>query len=159
METIHSRPDLEQEKNTDHAEKDAALLEFMTEFRQSQSSMEELQHTMEKYPGLLSGEHYWRTISKNGQDFSASAEVDELQNQVIAFSSISNASEILCAINLHQGEHIPVYVTLDDNLHPSGSKMYCLYASANSPAELNVEDRNGKAVRLTIPPRALVIYG
>ncbi|HWV28735.1 MAG TPA: hypothetical protein VN038_03735, partial [Dyadobacter sp.] len=78
--------------------------------------------------------------------------------QVIAWSRISGDHEILCAMNLDQEKYACVYATVDDVMHPVDRSMKCLFASDLSPAELNIEVRNGKAIRLTIPPHALVIY-
>jgi hypothetical protein len=139
-------------------EKPTAFQDFLTGFQLNSGSMEAFQLLIEKQPELLLGEHYWRTVSKNGADFAFPTTSGSSSN-VVAFSRISNEKEILCAINLSVQKEAVVYVTLDDNLHSSGSRMACLFASAASPRELNVEDRNGKAVRLTVPPGGLVVYG
>ncbi|NIJ52134.1 alpha amylase C-terminal domain-containing protein [Dyadobacter arcticus] len=139
-------------------QKETALQDFLKAFMHTPASMRELQSLIEQQPDLLLGDHYWRTISQNGIDFNLPSDNDGSIGNLIAFSRISNEREVLCAINLHTQDHTAVYVTLDDSMHLSGSKMNCLYASAASPQELNVEDRNGKAVRLTVPPRGLVIY-
>ncbi|WP_188927965.1 alpha amylase C-terminal domain-containing protein [Dyadobacter endophyticus] len=138
--------------------KDKRFSAFLTAFQLRPDLMKDLQTLIEKRPDLLFGEHHWRTISENGTNFSF-PETGRPHNNVVAFSRILSGREILCAINLHHQDDAIVYVTLDNSLHPSGSRMTCLYASAPSPGELNVEDRNGKAVRLTIPPGSLVVYG
>lgn len=139
-------------------EKQAAFQEILAAHQLAPDSMEALQLLIEKQPELLISDHYWRTVSKNGTDFTITSQNDS-SSGVVAFSRISNEKEMLCAINLSSQEEAAVYVTLDNGLHPSGSRMKCLYASAASPMELNVEDRNGKAVRLTVPAGGLVIYG
>jgi len=63
------------------------------------------------------------------------------------------------AINTDYQNTTIAYVTIDNDLHAIDSKLKCLYASGNSPQELTVEVRNGKAIRLTIAPAGFVIYG
>lgn len=119
--------------------------------------MERLDSLVRKYPTLLSGAFFLRSTSRNGITFSY---LDEQtgDKQVIAWSRILDDHEILCAMNLDQENYAIVYVTVDDMMHPVDSSMKRLFASDLSPAELNIEVRNGKAIRLTIPPQALVIY-
>lgn len=121
------------------------------------SHMERLESLIRKYPTLLSGAFFLRSTSRNGTIFNYPDD-ETGDKQVIAWSRISGDHEILCATNLNQENYAIVYVTVDDLMHPIDSSMKCLFASDLSPAELNIEVRNGKAIRLTIPPHALVIY-
>ncbi|WP_041734741.1 hypothetical protein [Dyadobacter fermentans] len=109
------------------------------------------------YPALISGAFFLRSTSRNGIAFSF-PEDEAGDKKVVAWSRISEGKEFLCAMNLDQEKHAFVYVTVDDTMHLIDSSMRCLFASDLSPAELNIEVRNGKAIRLTIPPHALVIY-
>lgn len=121
------------------------------------SQMERLDLLIQKYPSLLSGAFFLRSTSRNGTDFNfPDGKVGD--REVVAWSRISGDHEILCAMNLAQENYAIVYVTVDDGIHPVDSTMKCLYASDLSPTELNIEVRNGKSIRLTIPPHALVIY-
>ncbi len=121
------------------------------------SQMQRLDSLVRKNPTLLSGAFFLRSTSRNGITFSYPDEQTG-DKQVIAWSRISDDHEILCAMNLDQENYAIVYVTVDDMIHSVDSSMKCLFASDLSPAELNTEVRNGKAIRLTIPPKALVIY-
>lgn len=121
------------------------------------SQMERLESLIRKYPTLLSGAFFLRSTSRNGTIFSYPDD-ETGDKEVIAWSRISNDHEILCAMNLDQENYAIVYVTVDDVMHPLDGSMQCLFASDLSPAKLNIEVRNGKAIRLTIPPHALVIY-
>lgn len=121
------------------------------------SQMERLDSLVRKYPTLLSGAFFLRSTSRNGITFSYPDEQTG-DKRVIAWSRILDDHEILCAMNLDQENYAIVYVTVDDMMHPVDSSMKRLFASDLSPAELNIEVRNGKAIRLTIPPHALVIY-
>jgi len=121
------------------------------------SHMERLDSLIRKYPTLISGAFFLRSTSRNGSTFSYPDE-ETGDKQVIAWSRISGEHEILCAMNLDQENYICVYVTVDEAMHPIDTSMKCLFVSDLSPAEVNVEVRNGKAIRLTIPPQALAIY-
>ncbi|WP_138475263.1 alpha-amylase family glycosyl hydrolase [Dyadobacter bucti] len=107
---------------------------------------------------LRRGRQYLRTTSANGIDFSLPTIFGERMNSIVAWSRIFNDREVLCAINIDPQHETIAYVTIDNDLHPVNSRIRCLYSSKNSPQELNVEVRNGKAVRLTIPPGGFVIY-
>ncbi|CAG5011234.1 hypothetical protein DYBT9275_04909 [Dyadobacter sp. CECT 9275] len=119
--------------------------------------MERLDSSIRMYPALISGAFFLRSTSRNGSIFSYPDEQTGVK-QVIAWSRIFGDHEILCAINLDQEKYAFIYVTVDEAMHPIDTSMKCLFATDLSPAELNIEVRNGKAIRLTIPPYALVIY-
>ncbi|WP_215241182.1 hypothetical protein [Dyadobacter helix] len=121
------------------------------------SQMERLDSSIRMYPALISGAFFLRSTSRNGSIFSYPDEQTGVK-QVIAWSRIFGDHEILCAINLDQEKYAFIYVTVDEAMHPIDTSMKCLFATDLSPAELNIEVRNGKAIRLTIPPYALVIY-
>ncbi|MCE6992494.1 hypothetical protein [Dyadobacter sp. CY323] len=135
-----------------------AIQGFWAAHSQDPSFMESLQLVVREHPALQYGEYHWRTISGNGTDFGLHDIVEDF-TYVIAWSRIFEAKEIVCALNLHQEEQAVVYVTIDKDAQAFNSKLNRLYGPHTVPAELNVEDRNGKAVRLTIPPGSLVIYG
>ncbi|MCF0063768.1 hypothetical protein MUK70_00310 [Dyadobacter chenwenxiniae] len=122
------------------------------------AEMERLNALVQARPILTHGEFYIRATSLNGVDF-VIPETDTLaEHNVIAWSRILDGKEVLCAVNIGEQHHAVLYVTIDNALHEINSRMRCLYASEISPAELNIEVRNGKSIRLTIPPHALVIY-
>jgi hypothetical protein len=133
-----------------------ALSDFLQKWRGNSDLMQHLQSLAEAQPALIHGAHYWRTISENGFDFYDPG--SRAGSPIIAFSRILNGVELLCAINLHEQQQVVFYITLDSTIHDSGSRMRCIYASSPTPPELNVEDRNGKALRLTVPPMTFVIY-
>ena len=121
------------------------------------TQVERLDSLIQKYPALLTGAFFLRPTSRNGTEFTF-PDSEAGDKDLVAWSRISDGHEILCAINLDQQQHAFVYVTVDNQIHPENSTMKCLYASDLSPAELNIEVRNGKSIRLTVPPHALVIY-
>ncbi|WP_138475809.1 hypothetical protein [Dyadobacter bucti] len=123
------------------------------------AQLERLNTLVQTRPILLKGEFYIRATSQNGIDFVFPDPTLLSEHQVIAWSRILDGKEVLCAVNLDEYDLAVRYATIDNALHEVNSSMRCLFASELSPAELNVEERNGKAIRLTIPPRALVIYG
>ncbi|SEJ49331.1 Glycosidase [Dyadobacter koreensis] len=112
-----------------------------------------------KHIPLRRGRQYLRQISGNGTDFGFPVMFGDRMKSIVAWSRIFNDQEILCAFNTDPENELIAYVTIDGTLHTINSRMKCLYASGPSPVEVNVEVRNGKAVRLTIPPSGFVIYG
>ena len=120
--------------------------------------LERLNALVQTRPILRNGEFYLRATSQNGVDFILPDTATPQEHYVIAWSRIQDGKEVLCAVNIHDQHSAVVYATIDNALHEVDSRMRCLYASELSPAELNVEVRNGKSIRLTIPPHALVIY-
>ncbi|KQS27109.1 hypothetical protein ASG33_21505 [Dyadobacter sp. Leaf189] len=142
-----------------NARDQAALSGFFEEYRVRSAEIEALLSLIQKQPALQHGTYHWRAISEDGTDFRLSGLSDEQDTCVLAWSRIFEASEILCVINLHRRKEAVVYVTVDDGLHASGTRMNRMLGPGSIPGELNVEDRNGKSIRLTIPPRGLVMYG
>jgi hypothetical protein len=137
----------------------AALTEFVARYKSNHRQMDSLQEILHRYPSLLTGDYYARSVSDNGIEFSHPDLYGNYYDKVLAWSRISDDKEILCAVNLDQYNSASFYVTIDNDLQEAGTKMYCLFATDNSPKELNVEVRNGKSIRLTIPPGGMVFYG
>lgn len=133
---------------------DSALLSCLQ--RLEATELDYLDSLIDREAALTYGEFYVRTISKHGLYFDSPEAFDM---QVVAWSRILADREILCAINFNLSVHAVFYVTIDNELHPVNTCMKRLYASGSCPSELNVEVRNGRSVRLSIPPGALVIYG
>lgn len=121
------------------------------------AQLERLNDLVQTRPILLHGDFHLRATSQDGLDYILPNTTVPPEHKVIAWSRILEGKEVLCAINLDD-DHAVLFATIDDDLHEVNSRMRCLYASELSPAELNVEVRNGKSIRLTIPPHALVIY-
>lgn len=120
--------------------------------------LEHLDSLIKRYPALVRGNFYLRSTSTDGQCFVFPASTSEGDHDVIAWSRIEHNQELLCAFNLDPVDPAIVYVTVDNDMHLIDGQMQCVFASAPSPAELNIEVRNGKAIRVTIPPHALVVY-
>jgi glycosidase len=107
---------------------------------------------------LRRGRQYLRPISGDGVNFGLPVLMGSKMNSIVAWSRIFNDQEILCAFNTDIENETIAYVTIDSELHVNDSKVKCLYASAPCPPEINVENRNGKSVRLTVPAGGFVIY-
>ena len=111
-----------------------------------------------KQIALRRGRQYLRPISGDGVNFGLPVLMGNKMNSIVAWSRIFNDQEILCAFNTDIEHETIAYVTIDSELHVNDSKIKCLYASAPCPPEINIENRNGKSVRLTLPPGGFVIY-
>ena len=107
---------------------------------------------------LRRGRQYLRQISGNGIEFGFPTLWRDRMNSIIAWSRIFNEREVVCAINTDPDVETVAYVTIDNDLHAIGTKLRLLYSTGICPFELNVEARNGRAIRLTVPPSGFVIY-
>jgi hypothetical protein len=134
------------------------MLRWILAFSGRFAEMEKLNSVIRQNKVLQTGKQFLRPTSENGVDFHFPTD-DIPRNPIFAWSIILDEKEILCGVNLNPGKEEIAYVTVDNDLHAIDSKMKNLYASATCPSELNIEERNGKAIRLTIPPYGLVVYG
>ncbi|GLU53284.1 alpha-amylase family glycosyl hydrolase [Dyadobacter frigoris] len=132
---------------------------FFNEENQWFSEIAKIVKIRKEHLALRRGRQYLRQISGNGTEFGYPALMGDRMNSIVAWSRICDDKEILCAFNTDQQNETIAYVTIDESLHEIDSHLKCLYASGVSPVQVNVETRNGKAVRLTIPPAGFVIYG
>jgi glycosidase len=110
-------------------------------------------------PALRRGRQYLRQISGNGHDFGFPAAIYGGQiRSIIAWSRILYDQEVLCAFNNDPSNQQEAWITIDAGLHQSGDKLECLYRSDDAQALLKIEDHNGHAVKLTLPPGGFAIY-
>lgn len=109
---------------------------------------------------LRRGRQYLRPISGDGEHFGLPEMVGGQIRSVVPWSRLFNDSEILCALNTDIASARTAWVTLDNSLHAAGGRLTCLYST--DPAQIGtsaaIENRNGKAVLLTVPAHGFVIY-
>ena len=111
---------------------------------------------------LRRGRQYPRETSFFGRPFA-----NPRAGELVAWSRILFAQEVLIALNSHGTESRGALITVDASLHPAGSSMTFLYNGAWSDAELRlapqnqtvpVQNNNGRAiVRIDLPPAGMVI--
>jgi hypothetical protein len=79
---------------------------------------------------------------------------------VVPWSRLFNGQEVLCAINTDPDQPRTAWVTIDHGLHDAGQELRCVYSTdlAQRGTSLTVEERNGKAVHLSVPPAGVVVY-
>lgn len=109
---------------------------------------------------LRRGRQYLREISGNGTDFGLPAMIGGRIRSVVPWSRILDRAEVVCAVNTDRDEARTAWVTIDDGLHRAGEHLTCLYSTdaAQIGTTVAVEERNGKAVSLTVPAAGFVIY-
>lgn len=114
-----------------------------------------------KHLALRRGRQYLRQISGDGVNFGLPEMLGGAIRSVVPWSRILNDVELLCAINTNADQSTTAWVTIDNRLHATGSTLTRLFSTneAIGLAEVTVEARNGKAVRLTVPPAGFVVYG
>jgi glycosidase len=106
------------------------------------------------------GRQYLREISGNGVDFGVPRMIGGRLLSVVPWSRLFNGREVLLAINTNFDAEETAWVTVDDRLHQAGSRLVCAYSSngAQIGQQVIVEARNGKAVRISVPPAGVVIF-
>ncbi len=109
---------------------------------------------------LRRGRQYLREISGNGTDFGLPAMIGKEIRSVVPWSRVLDAQEIVVAINTDYNETRTAWVTIDNRLHEAGATLRCLYSSDASAigSTVEVEGRNGKAVKVSVPAAGCVIY-
>lgn len=113
-----------------------------------------------KYLALRNGRQYLRQISANGKDFGYPRLIGGRMKSVVAWSRILADQEMLCAINTDTEENVSVWVTVDAKLHKKGDILKCVYDSSDRgvKSEVEVDEKNGKAVMLSVPPAGFVVF-
>jgi glycosidase len=112
---------------------------------------------------LRRGRQYLRQISATGEDgtFGYPHLIGNSMLSVVPWSRIFDKHEIILAINTDVDADRSAWVTIDYKLHQENSAfLTCIYStdSAQINSTCNIEARNGKAVRLTVPAGGFVIY-
>jgi glycosidase len=112
-------------------------------------------------PALRRGRQYLREISGDGEHFGPPTLLGGELRSVVPWSRIFADHEVLAAINTDPDNSRTAWVTVEDTLHAEGATLTCRYSTdrAQEGQALQVERRNGKAVRLVVPSAGFVIYG
>jgi hypothetical protein len=109
---------------------------------------------------LRRGRQYLRPISGDGVDFGLPEMVGGELRSLVPWSRIFVDEELLLAINTDPDAPATAWVTIDDGLHEAGSSLRCLHSSdaGQIGQTAEVEARNGKAVRITLPPAGFAVF-
>jgi glycosidase len=111
-------------------------------------------------PALRRGRQYLREISGDGVNFGLPRPIGGPMRSIVPWSRIFADREVLAAINTDPLLPRTAWVTVDAGLQPAGATLTCRYSTdpAQEGLAVQVETRNGRAVRLTVPPAGFVIY-
>lgn len=109
---------------------------------------------------LRLGRQYLRQISGNGEDFGYPHLLGGQMRSLVPWSRLFDNRELLLAINTDPDNALTAWVTIDDSLHRAGDRLTCIYATdaALVGRTVDIEARNGKAVRITVPAAGFVVY-
>jgi glycosidase len=109
---------------------------------------------------LRRGRQYLRPISGDGENFGLPHIIGHEMRSVIPWSRIFNDHEVMLAINTDYYQPKTAWVTIDNSLHKAGDKLKCIYSTdkGQEGKEVSIEERNGKAVKITVPEAGFVIF-
>jgi len=109
---------------------------------------------------LRRGRQYLRQISGDGMNFGFPFILGSRMRSLVAWSRLFVDEEILLAVNTDPDGSTASWVTIDNGLHQAGDKLSCLYSTDNTQigTTLSAENRNGKAVRVSVPAGGFVMY-
>ena len=115
-----------------------------------------------QHVALSRGRQYLRKVSQTGQDgdFYYPQPTGGELHWVVAWSRIFADSEYLCAINTDAGRPLTVWATVDNDLNPPGGQMTCLLStdSAQIGEKVDIEKKNGSAIKINVPKAGFVVY-
>ncbi len=79
---------------------------------------------------------------------------------LVPWSRLFDDCELLLAINTDPDNALTAWATIDDSLHRAGEKLTCICATdaAAVGRTVDIEARNGKAVRIAVPAAGFVVY-
>lgn len=123
----------------------------------------ELTRLRREHLALRRGRQYLREISADGTpgSFGVPHMIGGRILSLVAWSRIFNNQEILVAINTDADQERVAWVTIDATLNADVAALTCLYST--EPTEIGastpIEPRNGRAVRIAVPPGGFVAYG
>jgi len=111
---------------------------------------------------LRRGRQYLREISGDGINFGYpdfAGEPGEIRS-VISWSRILDEDEMVLAINTDFNNKLSVWATIDNELHAAGDSFKCIYSANMKQVGMsaNVEEKNGKAIKIEVPAAGFVIY-
>jgi glycosidase len=138
-------------------------LHFFNEDHKIYRIIADINKIRQEFIALRRGRQYLRQISDSGDagTFGYPQMIGGLILSVVPWSRIFNNHEMVLAINTDVDQSRTAWVTIDNNLHGDNSTfLKCLYSTdpKQKGLEVRIEARNGKAVRLTVPPGGFVIY-
>jgi len=112
-------------------------------------------------PALRRGRQYLRQISGDGVQFGYPTGFGGPVRAVVAWSRLLAGAEVLCAVSTDASGAQSAWVVVDAEAHRPGDTLRCLYRSGpDAPEKVAVEARGGgAAVRLSLPPAGVAVYG
>jgi glycosidase len=123
-------------------------------------TLAELLKLRRREPALRRGRQYLREISGDGVHFGLPTGFGNRLRGLVGWSRILADHELLCAINTDPTDTRTAWITIDAGLHRPGDKLTCLHQTGQGPhAALEVEERNGCAIQVSLPAGGFAVYG
>jgi hypothetical protein len=115
----------------------------------------------EREMALRRGRQYLRQISGDGMNFGFPFIMGSSRmRSVVAWSRLFVEEETMLAVNTDPGGATATWVTIDNEVHKTADKLSCLYSTDSTEIgrTVSTENRNGKAVKISVPAAGFVIY-
>ncbi|RYG26338.1 alpha-amylase [bacterium] len=111
-------------------------------------------------PCLRRGRQYLREVSSDGEEFGLPTPGPEGPFRgIVAWSRTLDRKETLIAINTDPENGATAWVTVDGLIHQPSDSLRCAFCPGEGTEDVvTVEPRNGRAVRITLPPGGVAIY-
>ena len=110
---------------------------------------------------LRRGRQYLRKISSDGNYFDYPEVSGNKKSSIVAWSRIFNNKEVLIAINTDPHNSQSAWVTIDNyGIHFAYKNLVCLFStdSTQISKQFIIENKNGKAVNISVPPGGVCIF-
>jgi len=135
---------------------------FFNETHEIYQFIKEVCALRRQHIALRRGRQYLRKVSITGEDgdFYYPQPIGGELHWVVAWSRIFADSEYLCAINTDAYQPLTMWATVDKALNPPGGQMTCLLStdSAQKSEKVDIEQRNGSAIKINVPKAGFVVY-
>lgn len=135
---------------------------FFDEAHEIYRFIAEVNSLRKEHLALRRGRQYLRQISETGEvgSFGPPRMIGGQIRSVVPWSRLFANEEILLAINTDTDTPRSAWVTVDASLQVGRDALTCLYSS--DPGQIGgkvaIEARNGRAVRISLPPGGFVMY-
>lgn len=109
---------------------------------------------------LRRGRQFLREVSGDGEHFGFPQPIEGVLRSIVAWSRMAGDLETLVAINTDPDNEVGAWVTIDGLHNSPGERLRCVWSTDDERigCALEIEERNGRAVHISLPPGGVGIY-